>query len=171
MRRFVLVGHSAGATLALQVLGAGGAAVDGGVKAAVCLEGVYDIPGLVREYPDYVGFISGAFGPAPVVDGESHHAWVEASPAGDAVCSGLGSFLEAGEGKIVLVQSRQDELLSLQQTRLMEEALGKRVTAGGRVETVIGDFGGHNEVLTDTGVWAIVERIVREVQSEITAHS
>ncbi|KAF8459006.1 Alpha/Beta hydrolase protein, partial [Terfezia claveryi] len=62
MRNYILIGHSAGATLCFQILGSGTPCTELLPKAVIGLAGIYDLRGLVEEYPDYRGFVEGAFG-------------------------------------------------------------------------------------------------------------
>ncbi|KAH6648859.1 Alpha/Beta hydrolase protein [Truncatella angustata] len=105
---YVLVGHSAGATLALQLLmgSAAGAAPppSSGVelpRAVVGLEGIYDLQGLVdRLGPAYAELFIGAFGDA------SH--WAAVSPVRFA--KSFRSGWEGGE-LVVLGWGPDDELI------------------------------------------------------------
>lgn len=185
MKKYILIGHSAGATLALQSLyfgyittiGAGAVYLERGndksslsppppsPQALICLEGIYAIPALVEEYPDYIGLIEGAFGPPPVDNEQKKtHPWETASPTMDPICNAIGKwFKEKVTGTIVLVQSKNDELLSHRQTRLMERVLAEKFPAEGRVRVMIGDFGGHDDVLKKKVIWGIVDVVVLEV--------
>lgn len=104
---FVL-GHSAGAHMAglmvlddsyLRAVGEAPSAIRG----VVGLNGIYDLPALLAEYPDYASFLVPAFG-------EDRAAWALASPqllparAGGCPCPWL------------VLQSPGDELLSLAQS-------------------------------------------------------
>ena len=103
MEEFVLVGHSAGACLAFQC-----ASVPG-CRAVVGVEGIYDLPELVEEYPKYRDFVEEAFG-------EDNVVWRKASPT--------NIILDVSTPLTVqLVQSTQDKLLSRRQTELMFSAL------------------------------------------------
>ena len=184
MRNYILVGHSAGATLALQVLAATATATAAAearalplAKGVVCLEGIYDLPHLVKEYPDYRGFVEGAFGPVSAEDDEKEdgsnetppHPWAITSPTRSPICRGFAPFFDADAfpGAFILVHSEQDELLSLKQTRLMQKALSRMYSSAARVDTFIGEFGGHNDVLADKRVWNIVGGLVWDVLSAL----
>ena len=65
------------------------------------------------------------------------------------------------------MHSEQDELLSQKQTRLMQKAFSKICPSPERVEMVIGQFGGHDEVLSDMRVWNIVALFVWDVLSAL----
>ncbi|KAL7276123.1 hypothetical protein RUND412_000886 [Rhizina undulata] len=139
----VLVGHSAGATLAFQALGRwlqeeGGS---GKMKAVVGVEGIYDLRDLLEEYSDYESFISGAFG----VDRD---VWDSASP----VSASYTSY----KGKLVLVHSDDDELLSWRQTTDFQ----KTMEAQG-VEMDVRKVGGkHDEVPAGKELAEIVSALV-----------
>ncbi|KAK9368650.1 Alpha/Beta hydrolase protein [Lipomyces kononenkoae] len=118
----MIIGHSAGACLALQVLatliGERKANGDGifmslrdRIKVVVGIEGIYDLVKLGIEYPSYKGFISEAFG-------DDEELWGEASPS-----SFQWSRDSAFKSRIVLVQSTGDQLLSTNQTNLMNSIL------------------------------------------------
>lgn len=87
----VLVGHSAGAFLAAQLV-----PNFPHIEHCVGLEGIYDLRSLVDEYPDYRPAIENAFGP------DSTH-WPQ---------------LEKADIPYTLVQSSKDEYLSLKQTEI-----------------------------------------------------
>ncbi|KAF8474761.1 hypothetical protein BDZ91DRAFT_711647 [Kalaharituber pfeilii] len=163
--------HSAGATLALQVLlssDSGFLPTQGlkNIKAIIGIEGIYSLPGLLDEYPFYHSFLEGAFGPPPtdnVMAEEKSHVWNTASPASASHRKVYAEYLSSG-GKIVLIQSSQDELLSGRQTRMMEKVLEGLE----RWETARGEFGGHDEVVQGGKgvVWSLLDRVVGEVLRE-----
>ena len=121
--RYILVGHSCGATLAFQVAmkrywGSqyeSTLALELNVippRAFVGLEGIYDIPALVkhhREQPVYTDFICNAFGQS---------GWDVVSPTN-------AHFEETWpDGKlVVLAHSSEDELVELEQPELQRKAL------------------------------------------------
>ncbi|KAG9655530.1 alpha/beta-hydrolase, partial [Aureobasidium melanogenum] len=110
--RYVLCGHSCGATLAMQttaVLSAGHSAIEPPV-ALSGMEGIYDIPALVatHTHPAYREFVTAAFG-------QNEETWVTASQ--------LVGELEKWRGNVLLVQSSSDELVDVQQTDSMIEKL------------------------------------------------
>lgn len=59
LQNCLLLGHSAGATLAVQVFHEFRRQVLG----MILFNGIYDLESLVDEYPDYNGFVTAAFGP------------------------------------------------------------------------------------------------------------
>ncbi len=146
--RYILVGHSCGATLAMQV----------GMKrywgsqyestyalelnvvppvAIVGLEGIYDIPALVKNHehiPVYRDFVQNAFGPA---------GWDAASPSN-------GDFIESwSEGQLmVLAHSPEDSLVEAEQPEMMKDALTRQGWANGTTRTVqtLELHGEHDEI-------------------------
>ncbi|KAK9241359.1 Alpha/Beta hydrolase protein [Lipomyces kononenkoae] len=122
----MIVGHSAGACLALQVLAtlrAEPTANDDALLMSLCdrikvvvgIEGIYDLVELGNEYPSYKGFISEAFG-------DDEELWGQASPSS----SQWGRLINHDSPLnplIVLVQSTGDQLLSMNQTNLMRNIL------------------------------------------------
>jgi kynurenine formamidase len=103
--RFVLCGHSCGATLAMQataLLSVGGHGISPPV-ALLGMEGIYDLNALVatHSHPAYREFITGAFG-------EDEKTWVTASQ--------LCCKLQKWQGNVLLIHSVNDELVDMQQT-------------------------------------------------------
>lgn len=110
--RYVLCGHSCGATLAMQAT-ALLSAEDRGVRPPVALlgmEGIYDLNALVatHSHPAYREFITGAFG-------EDEGAWTTASQ----LCCRLQNW----RGNALLIHSVNDELVDMQQTDSAVEKL------------------------------------------------
>ncbi|KAK9330940.1 Alpha/Beta hydrolase protein [Lipomyces starkeyi] len=121
----LIIGHSAGACIALQVLATliAERQVTGGMSTHLCdrikivvgVEGIYDLVELGNEYPPYKGFISEAFG-------EDEELWDEASPSSSQWRQLLADDCRLNT-KIVLVQSTGDQLLSMNQTNVMQRIL------------------------------------------------
>nr|POE47545.1 kynurenine formamidase [Quercus suber] len=124
--RYLLVGHSCGATLALQLAmkrywGAQYEATDAlelnvvPPVAVLGVEGLYDLPALVAFHAResaYRGFVTGAFG-------GDEEVWKAVSPA-----HGEFGVEEWEEGRlVVLAQSHEDELVEWEQTALQERRL------------------------------------------------
>ena len=160
MRDYILIGHSAGAALCFQTLSATPLAP----KAVVGLAGIYDLGALVEEYPQYRSLVEAAFGGVGA-EVESR-PWDYASPAKSPMCDGCKMVFENGH-RVVLMRTTRDELLSEKQTELMGRAIGQRLVVGGLLETVVGDFGGHSEMLRNERVWEVLERVVREALNVI----
>ena len=139
--RYVLAGHSAGATLAFQVCMSrcwsqtpdsdGAGRKDVVPPAAVLgLEGIYDIPALIEYhksrpfYSIYDEFTHSAFGEQRQRrggDGEEIDVWKAASPT-------QGRYEETWtNGRlVVLAHSHEDELVEWEQVELMKAALEER---------------------------------------------
>jgi kynurenine formamidase len=98
MEEYALVGHSAGACLAFQVLDK-----VPGCKAIIGIEGIYDLESLVAEYPSYGDFVQEAFG-------TDRRVWREASPTTLIQQQNLSNIA------IQLIHSTEDELLTPRQT-------------------------------------------------------
>lgn len=94
-RTFTLLGHSAGAFIAGQLLDR-----DLPITNIICLEGIYDLYELADEYPAYEEFITQAFG--------AREHWAAATPSWSSPVSAL------------LVWSSEDELLSERQVKLCQ---------------------------------------------------
>ncbi|KAI5274157.1 alpha/beta-hydrolase [Aureobasidium subglaciale] len=108
--RYVLCGHSCGASLAVQATALLANSELQPPAALLGIEGIYDIPALVatHTHPAYREFVTAAFG-------EDEKTWISASPANIS--------LRNWEGNVMLVQSNVDELVDMQQTDSMVEAL------------------------------------------------
>jgi len=114
---YIIVGHSAGATLAFQSwVQRCDCATYRPPKAIVGLAGIYDLPAVVRnhsEIPFYRKMITGAFGP-------DESTWVMASPVSD----NYDEQWEAGGLDIaVLAASEDDDLIETEQWRKMKALL------------------------------------------------
>ncbi|PHH90398.1 hypothetical protein CDD83_3812 [Cordyceps sp. RAO-2017] len=144
MEKYILIGHSAGGTLAFQLLMGEGA--QGGQAATVPLPsaivgtaGIYDIAGLVNDFQDpfYTNFTTQAFGC-------DRKAWDVASPAKFG-----GNFKQAwpGDNKVVLARSRDDQLVNLAQLTAME----KRLSQDGIKATVVTDLTGDHDAVWREG--------------------
>ncbi|KAI7024809.1 hypothetical protein D0867_09026 [Hortaea werneckii] len=163
--RYLLVGHSCGATLAFQVAMMQHQHQQPSKSppplALLAVEGLYDLPALVAYHSDspiYSHLITNAFGPNP-------SDWARASPSsGISSASSHQHQAEAWPNLIVLAHSRQDELVEWQQVDLMHAALksrgfdevGGEDGGGGRLKLVELN-GGHDEV------WRQGEELARAV--------
>lgn len=146
--RYILVGHSCGATLALQVAmkrywGSqyeSTLALELNVEppgVIVGLEGIYDIPALLQyheDQPAYKDFIHNAFGPA---------GWKTVSPTN-------ADFDESWpDGKIVLLaHSPEDSLVEWEQVDLQTQALQAQgwKSEGERIAKMLELKGDHDEI-------------------------
>lgn len=151
---YVLFGHSAGATLAYQVL-LDSAAADVALPAAVVgFEGIYDLVGLDgRMGGGYAGFIEAAFG-------KERAAWREASPATAAGSFGTWAG-QKGPRLAVLAHSADDELVDMPEVETME----KRLRGDGvRDLLVFRDLkGGHFDVLNDGSFARVLVKTLEEL--------
>jgi len=106
----------------------------------------------------YVEFLTGAFGP----EGEGG-SWEAASPVGLVKKAGAGQ----GRGvRVVLAQSRADELVGWGQVEGMREALeGARWVQDGRVSVSVVEMQGAHDECWETGeeLGRVVEGVVRSI--------
>jgi len=149
---YVLIGHSAGATLAFQILMQRSLLLP---RAVVGIAGIYDIPSLVTHHasiPVYRDFITAAFG-------ADERVWAEASPA-RAAKGAFGGWKEVEA--VVLAWSSGDSLVEEGQVGGME----------GRVRGDWGEgvvwrrelSGAHDEVGEDGGqMVGLVASVVRKL--------
>lgn len=125
LQKCILVGHSAGATLAVQIFHH----FRREILSMVLFNGIYDLVALVEEYPEYNSFISAAFGELDkryiLLIGRYYtnlnSDWRSASPS---------YIIETTDIKpvhlhelVVLAHSHDDELLSMQQTDMFEQVM------------------------------------------------
>ncbi|KAI7459147.1 hypothetical protein KC357_g9203 [Hortaea werneckii] len=174
--RYLLVGHSCGATLAfqaamMQLPSSSPPSLVTPPLALLAVEGLYDLPALISHHADspiYQHLITNAFGPNP-------SDWAAASPAISLSLSPSPSQQHQhqqppGPQLIALAHSRQDELVEWQQVDRMHAALkrsggwdevGREEAGGGRLK-LIELHGGHDEVWREGG-GAELARAVGEV--------
>ena len=164
--RYVLVGHSCGATLALQVvMGQWSAREETGTGeqnikmpvGAACVEGIYDLKLLRdthRDYPAYQDFLQGAFG--------AEEQWENASPA-------QGNIRQTWKnGKVlVLAHSKEDELVDWVQVDTMANAL--KTEMSGIESTILELKGNHHEVWKDGAEMARAIRMALDLLEEVHA--
>ncbi len=159
--RYLLVGHSAGATLAFQVaMGSWDSESNNKVIKPIGIlgiEGVYDIGALVEHYkhvPMYGEIVTNAFG-------ISERAWTEASPV-----SGHYDSTWTNSQLTVLAHSAEDELIDEDQHTRMGTVLRKTSVIGSsrkqRQDLVLALRGKHDEVW-ESG-HATVESIVTALE-------
>ncbi|KAF1953413.1 alpha/beta-hydrolase [Byssothecium circinans] len=172
VRRWVGVGHSCGATMLLQFVS--GIGLDGrdhegenaadrldGLEALVLLEGIYDIPILLRNHEPprcgediagiYRAFINGAFGEdrpgAGEVGARRKSVYESVSPT-----NGVYSREQWKGGRLVVVgYSDEDTLVESEQgevlvERLREQGWSDEGAAGDRVVEAKGLKGDHDDV-------------------------
>jgi kynurenine formamidase len=141
---YVLVGHSAGATLAYQLL-MGQDALSGEQApevplpaAIVAISGIYDIVALVRRFGGpYKEFVSSAFGDDAAV-------WEKASPASYA-----GDFKNnwSNGAYNIIAWSPEDQLIDEAEI----DAMAAKLTRDGVVVTIRKDLTGDHDVVWETG--------------------
>ena len=162
--RYILVGHSAGATLALQVAmkrywGSqyeSTFALELNVVppvAIVGMEGIYDIPALVEDHPAYEDFISNAFGVSGW-DAVTHADFDDSWPDGKLV---------------VLAQSSDDTLIEWKQVELQKKALeaqGWKDSGERRLKTF--ELHGDHDEVWETGDAARAIEYAVKALSEMT---
>ncbi|KAI0166963.1 alpha/beta-hydrolase [Hypoxylon sp. FL1284] len=149
---YVLAGHSAGATLAYQLVADDGVAP----PAAVCgLEGIYDFRGLdARVGGAYAGFLAAAFG-------DDRAAWDRAAPMKYAD----GAYAGAPGQLRVLAHSPDDELVDMPETDGMARRLLRDADGCEDQMLLIRDLSGrHDDVWRGgEGVASVVSRALRRV--------
>lgn len=174
--KWVLAGHSCGATLAFQAVmhpvrwGLGEVGGEGWDKPAalVGFNGLYDLAGFIDAPPEgyahlrdgYREFVEGAFG-------ADERAWRGACPAttegkwvGEWIGAGAGDEAK-GEKVVVLVQSREDTLVPWEQLEAMRARLGSEGQVGVKVMEATGN---HDDVWREGGrmaevLWNVLEEL------------
>lgn len=156
--KYSIVGHSVGATLALQILYADEFVKRGYLEKSlnfdlvgvVFLDGIYDLEDLVEEYGGpYLEFVEDAH--------VSKDDYVESSPVAwkTSVEPSFTNF------DLMVVQSSQDELLSPRQTEKLEAFLKKKQID---YKITSKDFGRHNDVYTNDEVSELIFQFLDGVQ-------
>ncbi|KIX00329.1 uncharacterized protein Z518_10468 [Rhinocladiella mackenziei CBS 650.93] len=161
---YILLGHSCGATLTIQVLmdatrwgdGAASALKGDKPRAALGLNGLYDLPGLIQDpgekhahlIPIYAEFTKGAFG-------EDETVWKDVSPV--SVSDWTNEWGRA-EREVVLVQSGEDTLVPYRQLEGMREGFK---SAGLKVLEMHAD-GDHDEL------WEKGDRLAEIIHEMVT---
>ncbi|RPA78793.1 hypothetical protein BJ508DRAFT_416384 [Ascobolus immersus RN42] len=135
----VVVGHSVGALLGLELLGRRGGERD----VLIGIEGIYNLPALLQEYPDYRG-------------------WVE-SGLGCAVENGIVNGAQGWRGRVVKIWSEEDELLGKGQAEC------KVIGYDNKVEIRRGNWGGHDECLENGRVEEGIGKEVVQIIGEVVA--
>jgi kynurenine formamidase len=139
--RYVLVGHSCGATLAFQIPETDGAEKVPQPTCIIGSEGIYDLPSLLAVHQDsssyYRQFIVSAFGGA-------EDAWAEASPA----LVRAGAIWE-GTDILLISHSDEDEYVEKEQSLEMLEHISK--TKRGRGQAAYVPVHGKHDEIHETG--------------------
>ncbi|BGP29677.1 hypothetical protein JCM10296v2_001416 [Rhodotorula toruloides] len=114
--KLVVAGHSAGAFMAATLILRSPpssahsfdvpASLRHSISHIICIDGIYDLPTLLDEYPSYDSFVHEAFGRDPaLLAAESPARW--------------GLYEEEGsKTRVVVLHSAEDELLSFRQPRV-----------------------------------------------------
>ncbi|BGP22456.1 hypothetical protein JCM10295v2_001335 [Rhodotorula toruloides] len=144
------------------------------ISHIICIDGIYDLPTVLNEYPTYDSFVNDAFGRDPaVLAAESPARW-------DLYDRDGGRRLKT---RVVVLHSKEDELLSFRQPRVflrrLRRLLEGSTAAGGREEAdepvseeekdlpdgVEADFaslkGGHYDVVRREELAQAIARILR----------
>lgn len=143
------------------------------ISHIVCIDGIYDLPTLLDEYPSYDSFVSDAFGrDAALLAAESPARW--------DLCDSEGG--EKFRTRVVVLHSAEDELLSFRQPRVFLRRLRQLLQGPGGTdrdeadepigeeekdlpEGVEADFeslkGGHYEVVRREELAQVIARILR----------
>ncbi|KAJ2665298.1 hypothetical protein IWW48_000186 [Coemansia sp. RSA 1200] len=143
VRRTVLVGHSAGAHLAMLVVLQQRSAT--AIVGVVGVGGIYDIPELVATYPSYADFIDMAFTETQRVTASPYHV----AHTQNELPSGI---------RFLLVNSTADELVPSVQAASMAQQLVARGCAD--VSLVVKDIGTHDGELFTEQFWRMVADFV-----------
>ncbi|GAA6003394.1 hypothetical protein JCM10207_000312 [Rhodosporidiobolus poonsookiae] len=151
--RLIVAGHSAGAFMAATLVlsppassSSSGStiqpafsvppAIRRAVAGIVCIDGIYDLPSLLDEYPSYHYFVDDAFGTdAAVLAAESPARWE--LPEDDA--------REGRKVRVLVLHSKEDELLSLRQPRVFLRRLKQLYGAGNSAKMTADDAVGEED--------------------------
>lgn len=143
-----IVGHSVGATLALQLLNhthilhLEALQLTISLRLLAFLDGIYDIKQLLEEYPSYASFVNEAF--------QNEADYINASP----LALKMPPFdILVDSCTIEVVQSTEDELLSENQTVLMANFLHEHSL---KYTKHTGSFGSHEQVYRNSQVGQII---------------
>lgn len=132
VKRAIIVGHSVGATIALQLFKEWNSwsdsvkAILSKVRVIVGSEGIYDIRALLRDDPSYESFIREALG-----QNTSYKDWDELSPLSETrIDPGNEPPRLNFSGRLVIVHSMEDELLSYK----IQPEIAKRLLRSSEIE-------------------------------------
>lgn len=160
--KYILIGHSAGAMLAFQLLmGNAPWQLQSSVPlpkpaAIIGVSGIYDLVNLNRRYKgNYAGFISNAFG-------DDQDLWNSASPA--QYHDSFAQSLLPRDTPLVLAISPSDGLLDLAETAAMADKL----RADGFEPAIVDDLQGEHDFVWQDG--AQIASLVRGVLAELNSN-
>ncbi|EPE35129.1 alpha/beta-Hydrolase [Glarea lozoyensis ATCC 20868] len=156
---YILLGHSCGATLALQVIMSrsewNASSKVAKPIAVVGLNGLYDMPTLIREPGEKHAHLQGVYETfTRLAFGDDERVWEEISPIS------VGDWEGEWKGKlVVLVQSKEDSLVPYRQLVDMKDKLEKS-RGKGLVVSEMEAGGDHNDL------WKEGERLA-EIVTEV----
>lgn len=143
-KQIYLVGHSAGAHIAMMLLLDTNLPYHNYIKGIIGVSGIYDIPLLVKTYPSYLDFIEQAFG-------TNHSTYHQASPI-DKISGVLSSK------PIIIAQSQDDTLINNVQAQVMDKHLRSFHANHTILEmTLTGD---HYDVMKTDNLKGLVKRLL-----------
>ncbi|ORX62207.1 alpha/beta-hydrolase [Hesseltinella vesiculosa] len=148
--KMVLVGHSAGAHIATMLLLEQQYEIPF-VAGIVGADGIYDLPLLLRTFPDYLDFISQAFG-------DDASTYANASPS--HVPAQLAPSTR--QVPVLLVQSLEDQLIDVAQTQSMLERLQAVGVTSVAMDTTT-CRGGHYEMIKTSEFYDLVQTFTRKL--------
>lgn len=159
--KYILIGHSAGAMLAFQLLmGNAPWQLQSSVPlpkpaAIIGISGIYDLVNLNHRYDgNYAGFISNAFG-------DDQELWNSASPA--QYHDSFAQSLLPRDTPLVLAISPSDGLLDLAETATMADKL----RADGFEPAIVDDLQGEHDFVWQDG--AQIATLVKGVLAELNS--
>lgn len=151
---YVLIGHSAGATLAFQLFMTEDALSDSIPQpaAVIGISGIYDLVGLDDRHTGYTGFISSAFG-------DSREDWKRASPA---TYSGNFARNWTADKPTILAWSADDTLIDEPEI----DAMNTKLSQDGIRVSVIKDLTGEHDDVWKEGsqIQRLVELVIKDLQ-------
>lgn len=159
LNKVSICGHSVGSTLALQLLNTEGSNntdfmnkqqelltkvfLKDYLTNLILLDGIYDLKLMIDEYPEYQGFVE-----------EAHESLEDAFKSTEFLSFEHSKNIKP---KILIIHSKQDELLSLKQPDQFIE----RYKRNFYISHIYGDFGKHNDVYISEKVCSL---IIQEMQ-------
>ncbi|KAI5964006.1 BNA7 [Candida theae] len=112
------------------------------------LDGIYDLPKLLDEYPQYASWVRQAYPGQKLIQLTSlSNMTYQTTHALAPLTFDKSTSMIDKDAKLYIVHSLQDELLSLHQTRLFEDFL--KNTVGKSCTVLTGDWGRHDDIYGD----------------------
>ncbi|KAL7751277.1 hypothetical protein RI367_003136 [Sorochytrium milnesiophthora] len=157
--RIYLIGHSAGAHMAAMLVHYGYLLDEPhlltSIAGVVGVDGIYDIPQLLAEYPDYAVFLEQAFG-------SDQSSWRAAS-ANQVLMDDQLRTSNLYNGKWAVIHSPDDELLTFRQSDLMVQWLQENWRSAER--PLVQDYktlhGKHDDLLKTSNFFSFVHDFVQ----------